>query len=423
MLFSTSLALGQTKIVVSEPKQKLAIAIEPTCASVNTRLNLNNVSGTLSKDLELSGFFNVLLPQSYSNRVDCRDANVDYRDWRSINAQWLVRSVVEGAGGGLAADFYLYDVSAARRVLGKRYTGKPSDLPVMAHRFANAIIEYLTGTAGPFGSQIAFSARIGRFKELFVMDLDGGGLRQLTRDKGLALSPAWNSRGDRLLYTSYKTRQPDLYLMELPSGISRIITKSKTLEVGGDFSPDGRFVITSISGEGRDSDLAIFDTRGQIVRRFGQGNRSIDVSPSLSPDGEQVAFCSDRGGSPQIYVMPLKTGQARRVSYVKSSYCTSPDWAPRGDSLAFVCRVGSKFQVFVSKIDGSQALQVTNVGDNEDPSWSPDGRYVAFASTFGESQGYDIAMARIGDKYEATQIKRLTHKRGDETEPDWGPAF
>lgn len=412
--------LCQTKIVVSEPRQQFSIAIPDPCLASGSA-NPRDVSHTLIKDLDISGLFSVVSPNSYVDRSACLNEVVEYRDWRLINSEWLVKSAIEVQGSEVEVNFFLHDVAAGRRVLGRKYRGSQADLKKMAHRFANAIVKHITGEEGVFGTKIAFSAEVGRFKELFVMDMDGSEPRQLTRERGLALAPVWNNSGDRLLYTSYKTRVPDLYVMDFPLGTSRGLTRSATLEIGGDFSPDGRFIITGLSGQGRDSDLAVFDRRGRVVKRFGEGNRSIDISPTLSPDGERVAFCSDRGGSPQIYVMELNSGQARRVSYVDSTYCTSPDWSPRGNRLAYVCRRSGRFQMFTSNVDGSQAVQLTDSGDNEDPSWSPDGRYLAFASTFGRARGFDIAIMRVGDSNLAGPVRQLTFQPGDETQPAWGP--
>ena len=161
------------------------------------------------------------------------------------------------------------------------------------------------------------------------------------------------------------------------------------------------------------------DRGGNILRRLTNGSRAIDVSPSYSPDGRQIAFCSDRAGSPQIYIMNSDGSNVRRISYVTSSYCTSPSWSPKGDKIAYVCRADGMFQVFVSDISGMNALQLTSYGDNEDPDWSPDGRYIVFASTFGRKANFNIAIM----KNDGGNITQLTYGHVSDTEPAWGPVL
>ena len=424
MCVGASVGVAQTTIVVSKPERKLKIALPSLCASTPPAASsANSVPLTVSKDLELSGYFDVLNPSSYiEGEDDCSGKRVkNYQDWRLIKADLLVKGRVSTSAEGVEVDFYLHDVATKRSVVGRKYRASRTEGEVIGHKIANEIVKYLTGEPGPFGSEIVFSSRVNRFKELFVTDLFGSRIRQLTREKGLAISPALNREGTTVLYTSYRKKVPDLALLDLRSGGTKMLTNTPYLEVGGDFAPDGQFVMTSVSNR-KDTDLVVFDRRGRVVRRYGVGNHAIDVSPSYSPDGSKVAFCSNRSGGPQIYVLDLGSGREERVSFVDSSYCTSPAWSPKGDRLAFVCRQDGGFQINVSDLAGDQVEQLTFGGDNEDPSWSPDGRFIVFASTFGKRYGFDLALLRLGDSRSLGEIKRLTSRTNDDTDPTWGPV-
>jgi TolB protein len=109
----------------------------------------------------------------------------------------------------------------------------------------------------------------------------------------------------------------------------------------------------------------------------------------------------------------------KRISYVSSNYCTSPTWSPTGEKVAYVCRAEGNFQLFVSNADGSNAQQLTTYGSNEDPSWSPDGRYIVFASTFGRARIFNLAMI----KSDGTNLKQLTFSGNGYTDPSWGPVM
>jgi TolB protein len=190
------------------------------------------------------------------------------------------------------------------------------------------------------------------------------------------------------------------------------------MELGAKYSADGSSFIASRT-VGRESDIVLFNSDGAVLRGLTRANGAIDVSPDWSPDQSKVVFVSNRGGGPQIYVMDANGGNTQRVSFVTSTYCTSPDWAPRGDKIAFVCLAEGRNQLFVANSDGTQPLQLTTYGSNEDPSWSPDGRYIVFATTFGQGRTYNLAIVRL----DGSNMRQLTYFKSDALDPAWGPPL
>jgi TolB protein len=328
-----------------------------------------------------------------------------------------VRGVVRSRGDMISVQLYLHDVQKGTVVLGKEYEAHNTQARVIAHRFGNEIMRYFTGEPGVFGSQIAFSSKVGRFKELFVMDMDGSNLRQLTEERGLAISASWHPREAKLIYTSYQTKVPNLFEVDVVSRRTRQITKTNTLEVGAEYGQDGSTVLTSQS-RGRDSGIVLLSGQGQLVRRLTSVPGAIDVSPTWSPDYARVAFVSNRAGGPQIYVMNSDGSGVRRISFVASNYCTDPAWSPRGDRVAFVCRADGGFNIFSARPDGSDPLQITSYGNNEDPAWSPDGRYLVFSSTMGRGGAGNLVMT----KADGTSPRQITQARIGDSAPTWGPV-
>jgi TolB protein len=417
-------ASAQTTIVVSDPLRKSPIALPVLCSQSGNLVADRVIPKTIARDLQLSGYFDVQDPRSYIEQPGACGAaeSQNYDDWRVTRTEWLVKGVVNGfPGGGVRVSMYLHDVPGAKVAFAKEYSGEVGDIPLIAHRFANEIMRVVTGELGPWGSEILFSARVGRFKELFKMGADGGNVKQLTNERGLALSPAWHPTGARALYTSYRNRIPDLFIYSFLNKSTSQVTRGPSLEVGGLFTPQGT-IITS-STDKSDSSLVELSVGGQILRQMTPPNRSIDVSPTLSPNGERLAFCSDRAGGPQIYIMSTSGGRAERISFVSSNYCTSPTWSPKGDQIAFVCRSDGGFQIYVAAPDGSDPIQLTSGGDNEDPDWSPDGRYLIYASTFGQRSGFKLALMRVVRNAEGSNITQISSGRTDDTQPAWGPRI
>jgi TolB protein len=371
---------------------------------------------TVRRDLDLSGFFEILDPKGYiESPGKCGGPEATtFSDWTVIGAEGLIKGQVSIDRGRIQAQLYLIDVQKQSVVLAKQYDGEFNQAKMIAHRFANEVMKYYTGIAGVFGTQISFSSRVGRFKELFVMDMDGSDIRQLTSERGLALSSAWSPSGNQLVYTSYRNRTPDLFLIDVDSGHARQITRSTELEIGAHFLNENQIVFSRT--EGNESDIVVMNTDGSGMRKLTPPNRAIDVSPVPSPDGSRIVFCSNRGGGPQIYVMGVDGSSPQRVSFGASNYCTSPAWSPMGDKIAYVCRADGSFNLFVANPDGSNTVQLTSSGSNEDPEFSPDGRYLTFATTaFGG--GFSVAIM----KTDGTSMKQVTKSRGGDFEPAWGP--
>jgi TolB protein len=369
---------------------------------------------TLMRDLKLSGFFRIVDPQAYiedpqSSGYDIGQFN--FADWRSINAEFLIKGAVTRQPGRVTLEALLFDVGQQRRMMGKRFTGQSSEVSEMARRFADAVLESITGTRGPFASKLAFvSTRGGRFKEVYTSWLDGGTLYQVTDNPTINLFPSFDKTGQHLLYLSYKTMSPQLYLVNLSRGVESRIDPSLGMAVGGVLTPDGRIV--GAFARGGHTNLYLLDQAGNKIRSLTD-NGAINVSPSVCGDRGQLAFTSDRSGNPQIYVMGMSGGSARRLTY-QGDYNTAPAFSPNCKRIAYERRSGGIINIFVMNSDGSGNQQLTNEGSNESPTWSPDGRYIAFSSNRdGDSRIYLMLAA------DGRVISPLTEGEGNATNPTW----
>jgi TolB protein len=281
----------------------------------------------------------------------------------------------------------------------------------MARRFADAVLEAITGKRGPFDTKLAFvSTRGSRFKEVYSSWLDGGMLYRLTDNPTINLFPSFDKSAQHLLYLSYKTRSPELYLVDLTQGVETRITPSLGMAVGGTLTPDGRIV--GAFARGGHTNLYLLDQSGHQMGSLTD-NTAINVSPSVCSNGRQLTFTSDRSGNPQIYVSNISGGAARRVTY-QGDYNTAPAFSPDCKKIAYESRSAGVINIFVINVDGSGARQLTKEGSNEGPTWSPDGRYLAFSSTREGSSRIYLMLAADG-----RIIAPLTEGEGNATNPSW----
>lgn len=143
-------------------------------------------------------------------------------------------------------------------------------------------------------------------------------------------------------------------------------------------------------------ELHIADSDGMNTQPALRSHESI-ISPSWSPDGQQLAYVSFETQKPVIYVHTLATGQRRILANFKGSN-SAPAWAPDGKRLAVVLTKDGLSQIYLINADGSGARRLmTSSGIDTEPAWSPDGRFIYFTSDrSGSPQIYRLDVAGGG---------------------------
>ncbi len=367
------------------------------------------------RDLEISGWFRIIDPAGYLEPATAgvRPGEFTFNDWKPVGAAVLGKTSMTASGSGLRVESYVYEINGASQLGAKAFTGGADGARALGHRVANEIIYLVTGQKSFFDTRIACVAKLGANKEIYVVDPDGQGRRQITRNGSINLKPRWSPTGSALAFTSWQAGNADLYVADLGRGQIRRVSSRSGTNIGGAFSPKGDRLALSLS-TGGDSDIFVIDAvAGKELARLTRDS-GIDVSPSWSPDGSQIAFVSERSGGPQIYVMGSDGSNPRRVTF-QGTYNTDPAWSPAGDRIAFVGREGN-FDVFTVGIDGTGMERVTQgQGDNEDPTWSPDGNYLAFASSRSGASHLWIASA------DGRHQVQITTGSGGYSNPHWSP--
>jgi len=367
----------------------------------------------LASSLEFTGYFKLLDRGAFlfnPGKDGVLTPQINFANWTVVGAELLITGLFKEANGNITMELRLFDTFKARRIIGKKYTGKKADQRRMIHRFCSEVIKYLTGHRGVFGSKIAFVSTGSGNKEIYSCAFDGYNPQQVTRNRSINLSPAWSSDGRYLAYTSYKKGKPDIFIKNLAEMQETSINK-KGLNITPAWMP-GKFELAATLSFSGDQEIYLLTGSGKIIKRL-TNIRGIDLSPTWSPDGKKLAFVSNRSGSPQIYVQNLTSGKVRRLTYV-GNYNTQPNWSPRGDKIVFASVLDGRRNIVVMGLDGQEPLQLTHEsGDNEAPAWSPDGSLVVFSSN-REGPFRIYVMTAFG-----TDQRRLLVMKGEQTNPKW----
>jgi TolB protein len=379
-----------------------------------------DISRVVTGDLQRSGLFKPLDPNSFLEHD--LDVNVQPRfsDWKTIGDQALVNGqVTVDADGRLRVDFRLWDVVSEQQLLGLQFTTTPENWRRVAHKISDAVYERLTGEKGYFDTRIVFVAESGpktkRVKRLAIMDQDGANPSFLTDDPSYqALTPRFSTSSQEITFMALRDTGATLYLYNIETGRRETLGSFPGMVFAPRFSPDGTKVAFSVERNGN-SDVYVMDLRSRQTQRLTT-DPSIDTSPSFSPDGKQVVFNSDRGGSPQIYVMNGDGSGAHRISFGQGRY-TTPVWSPRGDFIAFTKQNGNEFHIGVMRPDGSDERILTTSYLDEGPTWAPNGRVLMF---FRETPGTGPHLWTVDI---TGRIEQQAPYPGQASDPAWSPLL
>jgi TolB protein len=405
--------------------QRIKIAI-PDFTNLSARKEHPELSRTLpevvSNDLDITGYFLPMDKEAFLDEEDSSSSGgeIRFKIWSVIGAELLLTGAYTCTGRSLEVEVRLFDVFWGRQLLGRRVLGKIEKHRSLMHRIGNEIISTLTGHRGMFLSKLAFVGRTASgHKEIYISDYDGHNIRQITSDRSIALSPEWSPRGGKISYSSLQDGGHMLLIRDISYGGVRRISARKGLNIGGAWAPDGRTLALTLTHKGN-PDIYTIDLNGKIIDRltFYWG---IDGEPAFSPDGKKLAFVSDRSGpgSPQIYIKDLITGKDRRLTFgsdmLIGRYNTSPSWSSL-DRIAFSGMIDEQINIYTINSDGSNLRRLTcNQNKNEEPCWSPDGRYIVFSSN--RDGGYHLYIMNANGQNQ----RRITFSIGGETSPSWSP--
>jgi TolB protein len=429
LLFSVSPkpALGQdwfrTAIGMDATKPRVAVAdFAPRADSAKT--HSAQFTQIVRDDLEFSGIVELISPSFYPAVTLTNPGDLRSQPWTDppLTANLVAFGNLTESSSEVSIEAWLYDVRSAtpQSVVGKVYRGSPTDAQVrkFAHMFADEIIMRLSGgLPGVASTQIAFvSSRTGS-KEIWVMDYDGANQHPLTSLRTISLTPRWSPDGSRIAFTCYQpysgvvSAQICMYSMELGKVIS--FPRFRGTSAAPSWSPDGSQLTFSSSMAGN-PELWETDANGGHPKRItfiGAGTTSPTWNPKT---GQTIAFVSDRGGIPKLYMMNSDGTNITELDLPDKGYLIDPAWSPNGQLLAFSWRrPNGNFDIYIMDPASRQIVELTrDMGRNERPSWAPDGRHLVFESTRNGERQIWVMLA------DGSQPHQLT-TTGHNESPNW----
>jgi len=202
------------------------------------------------------------------------------------------------------------------------------------------------------------------------------------------LPPDSAGAGETIFYTAIRPANWDLYLFEKPEQPPRRLTTHPALDYNATFSPDGRHVVFCSERRGN-PDLFVLELANPGVPRPLTESPAMEDAPAISPDGKSMAFVSTRDGKADIFIMPFRPdgppADQGAVNLTRSSRAGNfnPAFSPDGRFIAFASdrdRYRAS-EIYVMGADGSSPTRLTDSpGWDGSPAWTPDGKRIYFYS-------------------------------------------
>jgi TolB protein len=254
----------------------------------------------------------------------------------------------------------------------------------------------------PDGNRAVLIKIIGGHEQLFVMNMDGSGETQITRDAAEHEDPVWSPDGRKIAFVLVKGGKKIVHLIN-PDGTGlEPVTPATQSAIHPAFTPDGKAILYCTDDDLRppaknESEIYSIDLATKQVRTLISGG--VNTFPVMSPDGRQIAYRKIIGDmNSEIFVADADGRNPRNLTN-HWTFEGWPAWSPDGKQIAFAGNRGNAgYQIFLMNADGSNPrLVAATEGRGTAPKWAPDGRAIFFTvcRSSQEQRGCEIMLATL----------------------------
>jgi Tol biopolymer transport system component len=245
--------------------------------------------------------------------------------------------------------------------------------------------------------------------------------------------PSFSPRGDRLVENDGQVgaAHNSIVIVSANGSSSVLFDDPMRNSLAPQWSPHGdeivfaigEFLQTLAGRENLTSHLALIPASGGPIQELPAAGEHVGF-PSWSPDATKVVYASFDRAQRGLRIFDLKT---QRVTQVTKGPDTFPAWSPNGDRIAFTSNRDGDYEIYTVRPGGGGLMRLTrSPGNDAHPAWSPDAEWIAFASnrtgfkdeTGGMSDGEIFVMRADG-----SDVRQLTENAFEDGTPAWRPAF
>lgn len=230
-------------------------------------------------------------------------------------------------------------------------------------------------------------------------------------------TPLLSARSARIAFMSDRDGNWDIYMMDRDGGNVRNLTNSPAREGIPIHAPGQDKLIFASDQDGPMLDIFSIDLDGNNISNITQASDSNELPIAWSPDGEYVVFASDRGGTSQIFLIEPSGAELLNLSE-RDAAQSFDDWS--GETNQFILTTASEIgpSLLITNLDGTTHQALT---DGSYPAgggnWSPDGQKIAYMAIGPEGSSLDIFVSDVT----GSDPVNLTQSLSNDSFPRWSP--
>ncbi len=240
----------------------------------------------------------------------------------------------------------------------------------------------------PDGAHVVFQSLEGTKFDVRVVSVESRRTNAVTDDYTMDIQPVWSPDGEWIYFSSYRSGGINVWRMPvdregLPIGAMEQVTAGPGHDLDLDIAPTGRIVFAILK---QNADIWRLPVDPQTGVATGPAEEVIATTRensrgAWSPEGQTIAFSSDRGGEMNLWLMSLADGRTRQLTKGAGGDF-QPNWSPDGKSLVFFSGRSGTLDLWRIDVEqGSEPQRLTRgEGININPFYSPDGARIAFMS-------------------------------------------
>ena len=230
--------------------------------------------------------------------------------------------------------------------------------------------------------RMVYIAVVAGIEQLFVSGADGANPRQISHDDFGHEDPAWSPDGTRIAYVSLQGGGEVISIMDPDGSHVEPLTPPTVRAIHPSWAPDSRRIIYCTDDDLRPpaknaSDIDIIDLQTHQITTVISGG--INTYPALSPDGQRIAFRRILGEMNSEVFIADANGTNQRNLTNNPAFDGWPSWSPDGRQVAFASNRRGNQEIFVMTPDGGDVRLVANTdGSATAPKWTKDGASIYF---------------------------------------------